>query len=332
MQSDWSRVVTLNDGVAMVVTDLHGDWARYQTYRDLFTEKYRNGEAHYLIFTGDLIHSEASPNEDESIAIVLDVIRMRKTYPGAVIYLCGNHEMPHIYGVSLSKRDMLYSARFEAAMGSNRDEILHLFRTLPFFVRTRAGVSITHAGASEVQSLQKNCERLFTFDHQAIFQRVDAILKNGNPDALRQGFDKLSGDTYPRMAQKYLAISGPDDPRYNDLLRGFFASSDPDFELLWAALFTRCEYAYGNGDYGIFLDNLLKALSTNFYDQNVLVAGHIIARNGYEIIARRHLRIAGGKHARPQESARYLCFDVSKPVSNAKDLLPQLQKIIPLRK
>ena len=28
----WQRVVTLTKGVAMVVTDLHGDWERYKWY------------------------------------------------------------------------------------------------------------------------------------------------------------------------------------------------------------------------------------------------------------------------------------------------------------
>ncbi len=62
-----TRVIDLEAGMAMVVTDLHGDWDAYQRYRDRFLDLRANGRADYLILTGDLIHHEGSEAEDKSL-------------------------------------------------------------------------------------------------------------------------------------------------------------------------------------------------------------------------------------------------------------------------
>jgi hypothetical protein len=324
---NWSRVVTLTEGTAMVVTDLHGDWDTYRICRETFIRGFRAGEIRYLIFSGDLIHRELPPQDDKSLEIILDVLRLQQTYPGAVIYVCGNHEMPHIYGVILAKGEFVYTPRFEAALGKHRKAIIQLFRSLPFYVRTRAGVAITHAGAAAPLSLAQNCSRVFTFSHQDVFERLNVILRGQDLESLRNGLAKVAGESYLLQAQEYLAVTGADDPRYDDLLRGILVSNDPDFELLWAALFTRCEKEYGEADYGIFLHALLQALSVDFYPQNLLVAGHLKVENGYKVVAGRHLRIASGEHAIPLNSARYLCFDTGRPETTIEDLLGGLRLV-----
>ena len=60
------RVVDLEAGIAMVVTDLHGDWDAYRRYRDKFLTLRANGRADYFILTGDLIHHEGMEDEDKS--------------------------------------------------------------------------------------------------------------------------------------------------------------------------------------------------------------------------------------------------------------------------
>ena len=62
-----TRVIDLEAGMAMVVTDLHGDWDAYQRYRDHFLDLRANGRADYFILTGDLIHYEGSETEDKSL-------------------------------------------------------------------------------------------------------------------------------------------------------------------------------------------------------------------------------------------------------------------------
>ena len=323
----YSRVITLTKGVAMVVTDLHGDWEAYQLYRDCFLDSFRNGEIDYLIFAGDLIHRESLPQYDKSLEIVLDVLELQKKYPQAVFYLCGNHEFPHIFSITLAKGDFIYTPSFEARLKEHRSAIIKLFQSLPFYVRTASGVAITHAGAASSMSVVENCQRIFDFDYEEIFSKVDQILHSKDLNVLRNAMARFSGEPYHVQAQSYLAVKGRDDPRYNDLLRGFIASSDPDFGLLWAALFTRCEKEYSLSDYRIFLKALLEALSENFVQQNVLVAGHINVKNGYQIVGDSHFRLASGKHAQPLKSAKYLVFDVSQPIRSAQNLTKNMRSV-----
>jgi Icc-related predicted phosphoesterase len=60
------RLWSLDAGVAMVVTDLHGDWDAYARYRDRFVELRAAGQADCLIVTGDLIHREPDVGADRS--------------------------------------------------------------------------------------------------------------------------------------------------------------------------------------------------------------------------------------------------------------------------
>ncbi len=328
MQFDDSpRVVSLEAGVAMVVTDLHGDWDAYRRYRGHFLTLQARGQAGYLVFTGDLIHSDGPPQEDRSLDILLDVLALRATLGDRLIYLLGNHELPHLYGITLQKGDRLYTPRFEAALGEHRSSILSLFASLPFYVRTRAGVSISHAGAAAEMSVPGAAARVFSYSHQGVLDKVMADLPLEQRPSLRAGFGKLSGERYDDMARDYLAVTGPDDPRYDDLLIGLLASTHPDLELLWAALFTRNEQQYGERDYAIFLDALLHDLSAGFHRQEVLVTGHIPCQDGYALVAGRQLRLASGAHAHPRQAGRCLLFDVEKPVRWADELLSGLESV-----
>lgn len=326
--NDPPRVVSLEAGVAMVVTDLHGDWDAYCRYRDLFLALYAQARADYLIFAGDLIHSEGPPQADRSLDIVLDVLQLRERLGERLIYLLGNHELAHIYGITLQKGDRLYTPPFETALGEHRAAILSLFDGLPFYVRTRAGVSVCHAGAAAEMSAPGAAARVFDYSHRCVLDEVAALLPSSQRRSLRAGFGKLSGESYDDMARRYLAVSGPDDSRYDDLLIGAVVSSThPDFELLWAAFFTRNEWQYGTRKYAIFLDTLLRELSVGFHRQEVLVTGHIDCQGGYALVAGRQLRLASGSHAQPRQSACCLLFDVEKPVQRVDELLRGLKGV-----
>ncbi len=300
----------------MVVTDLHGDWDAYCRYRDRFLFLFNNGMADALVFTGDLVHSD-DPDHDQSLEIVLDVLEMRRSFGPAIIYLCGNHEMPHIYGISLARGERIFTPAFEKRLtqSGQRAEVLALFNSLPFYIRTRAGISLTHAGAASVHSLPATPHKLFTWDHQAILAWAGQIMAGEDLEALRRGFSQRHNNIpYPTLANYLLAVADPADPRYNDLLRGFLAGNHPDFyRVLWPALFTRNEAEYGAADYRIFLDALLQAMSQDYVPQQVLVAGHMAVNKGYKIVAGQHLRLASGTHARPRESGLYLVFDAAHP-------------------
>jgi hypothetical protein len=318
----YPRLWSIEAGVAIVVTDLHGDWDAYLRYRDRFVDLHASGQVDYLIFTGDLIHGyETLP--DRSLDIVFDVISLRAEYGQAIVYLCGNHEMPHLYNISLAKGNLEFTPAFEAALvqSQRRAEVIALFDSLPFYVRTRAGVTLAHAGAAPPMVDSKHTRQLFSWSHQQLLMWADEVMAQEDLEALRRGYAKLSQANYDELVNYYLSISDRNHPRYNDLLRGFLASTHPTFgNLLWPALFTRCEHEYGRADYDIFLAAMLQELSVDFYPQQLLVAGHITIKGGHQLSARQHFRLASAHHATPREAGQYLLFDTARSVSGIKDL------------
>jgi hypothetical protein len=308
------RVISLDAGVAMVVTDLHGDWDAYCRYRDRFLDLEAKGQADYLIIAGDMIHSEEPPESDRSLDMVLDVLALRERLGGRLIYMLGNHELPHLYGVTLQKGDHVYTPSFEAALGEHRAAVTALFDSLPFYVRTRAGVSVCHAGAAAELRDPDAAMRLFRHSHQRVLAEVAALLPLDGRESARAGIGKFGGEPYDEMARHYLAVTGPDDPRYDDLLIGFVASSHPDFELLWAAFFSKNEHDKGMKEYRVSVDALLRHLSVDYHRQESLVVGHIGCRGGYALTSERQLRLASATHAHPRKAGRYLLFDAGKPV------------------
>lgn len=325
----YPRLWSLEAGRVMVVTDLHGDWDAYEHCRDHFIELQTRDQIDCLVFTGDLIHSESVRQPDRSLDIVLGVLALQATYGSAIIYLCGNHEMPHIYGISLAKGSREYTPAFEATLSRSgrRAEVMTLFDSLPFYIRTRAGVGLAHAGASSVLADPQNASRLFNWSHQGLLEQADRALAKEDVAVLRRAYAKMNHTaSYKLLAERYLAVSGPGDPRYDHLLRGFLATLAPSFELLWSALFSRCEEEYGQ-NYAIFLDAMLKELSVGFFPQQVLVSGHMNTRNGHQIVAQRQLRLSSAQHARPREAAQYLIFDAARPVHAVEDLLDGLESL-----
>ena len=313
----------------MVVTDLHGDWDAYQRYRDRFADLQAKGQADYLIVTGDLIHADP-PVQDNSLPIILDILKLRATYGEAIIYLCGNHELPHIYGFGLSRGKQEYTPAFEAALsdGAQRTVVIDLLAGLPLYIRTVAGVSVTHAGAADVMTDTNNAAKVFTWDHRRVLSEAEAFLVTQNIDGMRRAYARLSqAESYDALAKHYLAVTGSDDPRYDDLLRGFVVTANPDFQILYSALFTRCEQEYGLDEYAETLRLALQHLSTAYVPQQVLVAGHMAVQHGFQIIAEQHLRIASGSHARPRKAGTYLLLDTARPISKATDLLPNLHSV-----
>jgi hypothetical protein len=307
----------------MVVTDLHGDREAFGRYVGRFLNLRQRGKVQRLLFLGDLIHSTGPEGSDESLRILLDVMRMQRALPeGTVTMLLGNHEMPHIYGVTLAKGKEEYTPRFEAALtkSEQRDEVIAFLKSLPFYVRTAGGVAFTHAGphGSAIASM----DILRNFDHDAILDEFTYALKiNPLPDQLRNLYGNMMGMSYEVLARYYMAVSGPDDPRYDDLLRGYIIGQrSPEFELLWDILFTRCEDGMIPILYERLLATFLAVLSEGGAPQRFLVTGHIGVEGGHQIVTPQHLRLASATHAHPREAGQFLLVDCARPVDNI-DLL-----------
>ena len=323
----WPRVVDLSRGVAMVVTDLHGDWEAYQRYRDRFLMLHDQRKADYLIIAGDLIHRGDDGEPDRSVEMVLDLIRLRKQYGESIIFLMGNHEMPHLYGIPLSKGETNYTASFEAAMGKHRLAILELFHKLPFYVRTQAGVTICHAGGTADLSMGSNLIKVFNFSHRNLWAEAASSIAPEERPSLRWAIAQENGLAYHSLVNLMLDVHNEGDARYDDFMIGHQAAKMDDFGLLWSILFTRNELEYGEIGYELILESMLALFSIGFAPQRVLLSGHINSPNGFTQVNSQQLRLASGKHALPPQAARYLLFDVRKPIRESAQLVPLLQSV-----
>jgi hypothetical protein len=323
-----SRIRDIDAGRVMVVTDLHGDWSLYQQYRNHFLHLRDLNQAHTLVVAGDFIHSEEPAEFDRSLDIVLDLIELKASLGTALIVLLGNHELPHIYHIPLSKGAYIYTPRFEAALGEHRQVVIDFFKALPIWVRTKAGVSICHAGAFGGEYHLAAMDQLFNLSHDALLSNAEDQLSEELRVILREQISADMDMPYADVVKHYLAVDSHDDPRYDDYLLGAIASQHPEFDLLWSALFSVNEYEYGQKGYTQHVKTLLSALSQGYYRQNILVTGHIGCRDGYRVLANnRQLRIASGVHAHPQSAAKTLLFDAGTALPNARALIQNLQRL-----
>jgi Calcineurin-like phosphoesterase len=322
------RILDFTSGVTMVVSDLHGDKDAFARHIGRFLQLRTRKKVDRLLVLGDLIHRTPSDGQDESLQMVLDLIRMQRTLPpGSVVVLLGNHEMPHLYGVTLAKGNTEYTPPFEQALSRSgkRDEVLAFLNDLPFFVRTAAGVMFTHAGPDG--NAMANIDTLRHLDHRAVLAEFDhALSLNPYPEQLRALYGKTMGMPYEVLARYYLGVSGPEDPRYDHLIRSIMISQESrEFELLWDTLFTRCEEAVPLPIYQrlltVFLDTFSKDAPA---PQRFLVTGHIPVKGGHAIIADKQMRLASAAHAQPREAGQYLLLDFGQPV----DLMATLEKAL----
>ena len=312
----------------MIVTDLHGDLGSYQAYLNRFEVHQARGEADFLVLCGDLIHSSGPAHRDHSLDIILDVIDQQNRLGDRLIWLLGNHEMPHIYGVSLVRGTNDYTPRFEASLGDHRQVVLDAFKSLPFFLRTKAGWSVAHAGAAHGFSSAQKSEMLFNFSHQTLIDNVRSGYSSDSLELFQEVYERQGSVPYEEAVRYWLAVEDRNDPRFNDLAYSIIISSrEADFELLWDTLMNKNEFQYGAAQYETLLDQMLGQLSNDFWPQQALIAGHITCANGHEIVCGRQLRMASGIHSKPLDSARYLLLDAAEPIESVQDLLPGLRSI-----
>jgi len=325
----WRRVVALTAGRAMLVTDLHGDKDAYDRYRDRFLTLQARGEADHLIIAGDLIHHSGPAGADRSVEMVLDLFRLQEEVGAEnIIYLLGNHELPHIYAITLQKGDELFTPRFEKKMGRERERILSRFRQLPFYLVTPGGVTVTHAGATNAIGERSGTQRLFNFSHTDVLDAARVTITEKTRPALQRAVSRMYGRPYSELMQTLFGVTDPADPRYEDFLVGALATTgNEDFDLLWSALFNRNEKEYGNQIYKMVLRTMLQTLSPAEMPQQVMVTGHMDCRGGYKLVNSQQLRIASAKHAHPREAGVYLLWDVTKKISHAEQLVPYLHSV-----
>lgn len=321
----YPRLKHIPDGTAMVVTDLHGAGDIFDTVIATFHDLHSAGEVDRLVLCGDLIHGYGSAENDASLRMINEVIDLQEKFgDDKIIMLMGNHEMPHVYSITLSKGTLEFTGRFEHALSKsgNRDRVMRFLRNLPIYASTNAGLLITHAGATPAVTTPDEAENILTFDHEALLHLADDKIRNASD------LEALKADKeYLRQAKHYLAISGVDDPRYHYLLRGQILShGEEEFEFLWDVLFSYNERGYTLSAYEIILQHFLESISVHApTEQRVLVAGHISVQGGHNVVTKQQLRLASYAHATPKSAGKILFLDCAKPIQTASDLVPMLR-------
>ncbi|MEO0565312.1 MAG: metallophosphoesterase [Chloroflexota bacterium] len=319
----------------MIVTDLHGDGPAFDRICDSFLHGHANGTIDHLLICGDLIHKpDPFDPTDDSLRMINELARLHAELgPSTVTYLCGNHEMPHIYGQPLLRGDTNVTAPFEHAMSqaNQRQEIVNFLADLPFFAYTSAGVLFTHAGPTHEIATPGAVEPLLNFDHHALIDHIDAQLVQYDLPHARTIYATQYGENYAVLAEHLLGATHESDPHYDHLLRGFFLGDDEAYQQLWQLLFSRCEQILPNDlrrvtVYESIVQNYLNAISTHLPEpQHIIVSGHIATRGGHEVIDDYHFRLSTHAHAKPQAAGQYLLIDTNGTYRDADDLVDNLR-------
>ena len=326
----YPRAIDFETGIAMVVTDLHGDGKTYNHIRDTFLQLHKTGEVDRLIICGDLIHGYGDATEDASLPMLLDVMSLQEQMgQDTIIMLMGNHEMPHVYNIPLSKGNNVFTPRFERSLAQldrdpnaqyNRSDVIKFLKSLPFVVRTKSSVLITHAGASPAIKVRADAEQLLNFNHDALLDSTNEWLEEYDLEALKEH------GTYRSQVKDMIAVDSPDDPRFLDMLRGQLLSTNSgQFQFLWDVLFATNEKGWNEAAYEIVLKGYLLAISQlSPYPQRVIVAGHIGVKGGHQLVTDHQLRLASSAHAYPEEAGQILMLDCEAPIAKASQLVPFL--------
>lgn len=327
----YSRLWSIESGKVMVVSDLHGDWDAYQRYRERFLTLHQQGQVDYLVFLGDIVHRKYSP--DDSLKIALDILALQEEFGDKVILLCGNHELPHIYRAAYPEEQRQYVPAFEQAMQEHhaRDTVLHMFEALPFYIRTAAGITLTHAGASHHVMMPKSEIDIFEWEHEDFLEWADEEIEELDESSKEarclECAQFYEQESYAALMKHYFAMPDTDSPHYLDALRGYLIVTETDIDPLWDALSARCEEHFGIVSYGMIAAKLLQKVSQDYTPQHALVAGHKTVTGGYQLIGTNHFRLASAKNATPREEGLYLIFDAGQPSGSLIDISDGLDSV-----
>src|SRR5690606_25506121 len=122
-----------------------------------------------------------------------------------VVMLLGNHELPHIYSISLARGDTVFTPAFEAMLaelGDRRQEVIQFLADLPLYACTAAGVLLTHAGAAQAVALPAALAQLLEIDHLALLEVVEEQLQEFGLDEARASYERIMGSSYEREARE----------------------------------------------------------------------------------------------------------------------------------
>lgn len=276
-------------GKLMIVSDLHGNGFDFRQILKVYRKLKSESKANYLVFLGDLIHAYPGKQKDESLEMVEELIEMRANQEGSdVICLLGNHEFVHIYHIPLQRGHLEFTSWFENRIRKNRERIVHFFMDMPFMLRTKGGVLLTHTGSSnrysETQKFDFNWFK--NYDHKGEFTaHIDHIHRCD-----------------PQIGSQFMSTEAGD--------------------YLWDVLMNGNERQFGE-EYPEFITDLLAFASVDREKSplTVMVSGHIGVDYGAEIIGDNKLRLCSSAGCLRDLEKKYLLIDAEREYINSKELM-----------
>lgn len=335
------KVVDIDSGRWIVAADLHGNLEDYEQLKKIYNQKKSAGEIDGLILAGDTIH--AYNCEDKSKEIIDDLISLTNE-DSNVYVLLGNHELAHIHNFTFGAGHHEFTKDLELAIKDERAKYVEFFKSLPVYVRTKGGVTISHAGASKQAN---NIEDVINMNHEDIIQENKENFEQLSPED-KERFkilleQNLYGMTYTEALKVFRGITLKDSEKDDSLLQGeFFHKShllkkhpdkeeqpNPDMAWLGDMLFNINESAYGHLGYLKVIEDFLKNVSEDCDPQNLIVSGHIHSKAGFAIFEDKNLRITSSAEIQDPAAKTLLIIDAKERYSSARDLANNLCSLHP---
>lgn len=133
-------------GPAMIIGDLHGDYAAANFYCQKFEELFRAGECRSVVFLGDYVD-----RGQNSLKVVETLFRLKTNYPGQVCLLRGNHEDKFInnFGPEINPFGSECRSKYGNADGKTvMDAVNKVFDCLPLTAVIDGKTFCVHGGPS----------------------------------------------------------------------------------------------------------------------------------------------------------------------------------------
>ena len=125
-----------------VIGDLHGDSkSLYRILSEINHEEFLSDPMNKLVFLGDYVDRGS-----DSVGVLFSICHLKKTYPGSIVLMRGNHEAPAEF--PFSSHDLPYETERRFA---DRDKevyyrLLSMFRLLALGVVIRQRLLLVHGG------------------------------------------------------------------------------------------------------------------------------------------------------------------------------------------
>lgn len=336
-----SKIINLDSGKWMIAADLHGNLEDYEQLKKIYHQKKSTGEVNGLIIAGDTIH--AYNGEDKSKEVIDDLIRLTEEDKNVYVLL-GNHELLHIHNFTFATGHHEFTRDFELAIKDERTKYINFFKSLPIYARTEGGITISHAGASKQAN---NIEDIISMSHEGIIQENKEEFEQLSPED-KEKFkllleQNLYGMPYKEALKVFRGITLKDGEKDESLLIGEFfhkshvlkdqsekeAQPNPDLIWLWDMLFNMNEGSYGHFGYLRIVEDFLRNISEDSWQQNLIVSGHIHSKAGFEIFEDKNLRITSSAEIQDPAAKTFLIIDAKKQYQSARDLANNLHSFYP---